>query len=281
MAKKKGKGGGSSRGGSESSPSMISRVFEGKDVIDRLLDRAGAEVDGRGAMDRFAAAIAAGKQAAEVIPGLFPKEPRFGGPEEALRLYGNLFGIWDRLVGGATADELSALVGRPPMAEEEPEEPSPSLPPIELPPRGSVQGVEVPHEVVEGTWQLLAELVPRERTRRQDRYSNLQSELSEWARMAEGLSGVGQETLEFLCFELAEMFDHAFDKRFGGVSFRALEAASGDEADRLQPYAADYVSETLDEAEDEEEEALSGDERLLVESYARRALVAMTGAVRG
>jgi len=284
MAKMKSKKGATGREAEGGEPSMIVRVFEGIDVVDRLLARASAEVDGRGAIARFTAAIAEGKKPPEVFPTLFAKEPRFGGPEEALRLYGNLFGIWDRLERGDDPEELGQLVlAAPETAVEEEEEGvtlEPVGPSVELPPRGSVEGKEVPYEVVEGTWQLLASMPPRERTRRQDRYGNLQSELSEWARMAEGLSGVGQETLEFLCFELAEMFDHAFDRRFGGVSFRALEEASPLDADRLQPYAADYVAETLDEAEDEEDEALSEEERLLVESYARRAIAGMTAAIR-
>jgi len=255
--------------------SGLARVFEGMDVLDRLLAKAGAEVDGRGAASRFAAAITEGKLPPQVIPGLFPKEPRFGGPEEAMRLYGNLFGVWDRLSSGV---DPTALERAAPVVEEEETPAGP--PPVELPPRGSIEGKEVPHEVVEGTWMLLADLAPRERTRRQDRYGNVQSELSEWARMAEGLSGVGQETLELLCFELAEMFDHAFGDRFGAVRFRALEGASSEEADTLQPYAADYVAETLDEAEDEEEEGLTDDERRVVERYARKAIVAMTAAVR-
>ncbi|HEY0839300.1 MAG TPA: hypothetical protein VGD74_03870, partial [Vulgatibacter sp.] len=259
--------------------SGLARVFEGMEVLDRLLARSGAEVDGRGATSRFAAAIAEGKTAPQVIPGLFPKEPRFGGPEEAMRLYGNLFGVWDRLASGMDPESIARPVERPAAAGEE-EAPPAGPPPVELPPRGSIEGREVPHEVVEGTWMLLADLAPRERTRRHDRYSNLQSELSEWARLADGLSGVGQETLELLCFEIAEMFDHAFGDRFGAVRFRTLESTSGDEADRLQPYAADYVAETLDEAEDEDEEALTSDERRKVEAHARRALVAMTAAVR-
>ncbi len=260
---------------------ILSRIFEGLDVVDRLLIQADAEVDGRGAASRFAAAIAEGKVPSDVIPSLFPKEPRFRGPEDAMRLYGNLFGLWDRLAAGADPEGLERVVSAPRETVDEEEALFEAIPPaVELPPRGSVAGAEVPHEVVEGTWQLLAGLPARERTRRQDRYQNIQSELSEWARLAEGLSGVGQETLEFLCFELAEMFDHAFDRRFGAVRFRTLESISGEDADRLQPYAADYVAETLDEAEDEDEEALTRDERMLIEGYARRALLGMTAAVR-
>lgn len=269
--------------GEEVSSSMVPRIFEGLEVVDRLLLKAGAGVDGRGAAERFVTAIEEGKHPSEVIPGLFPNEPRFGGPEEALRLYGNLFGIWDRMAVGDPPASLEAMILRPSLngagAEEEPEPPA-ALAVEALPLQGSIEGRQVPYEVVEGIWQLLASLAPRERTRRQDRYANLQSELSEWARLAEGLSGVGQEILEYLCFELAEMFDHAFGRRFGAVSWKALEEATPGDADRLQPYAADYLSESLEEAEDEDDEALEHEERVLVEALGRRAIVAMTAAVR-
>jgi hypothetical protein len=264
---------------------MIARIFEGPEVAGRLLQRAGAQVDLAGLLDRFAAAIAEDKLPPEVIPGLFPKEPRFGGPEDALRLYGNLFGIWDLLGGGSDREAIlsGSVLPEEDEAEEEELEEEEGPPPmsIELPPRGSVEGTEVPHEVVDGTWQQLESLVARERTRRQDRYSNTQSELAEWARLAEGLDGRAQELLEYLSFELAEMFDHAFGDRFGMVRYGELKAAAPDRADALQPYAADYVTEVLDEAEEDAEEPLTADEREVLERHARRALVAMTATTRG
>lgn len=146
-----------------------------------------------------------------------------------------------------------------------------------LPARGSIPGEVVPFEVVEGTWQMLESLPERERGRRLDRYENTQSELAAWVQDAEGLSDLGRETLEYLCFELAQMFDQAFGERFGSVGFAALEEAAPAEADRLQPYVVDYLDESLEEAEEEdEEEGLSPEERESVEALGRRAIVAMT-----
>ena len=269
------------RGEVAEAPSLA-RIYEGAEILDALLQRAGASVDVRGLVDRFQQAIAEDRRPPEVIPKLFAKEPRFGGPGDAMRLYSNLFGVWDLLVAGASADEI--LRGPVPQLEVRSagkESGGREGLSVELPPRGSVQGREVPYEVSEGIWQLLAQMPPRERTRRQDRYTNTQSELAEWARTVEGLGPAAQETLEYLCFELAEMFDHAFGDRFGRVRLRALMEADPDRADELQPYAADYVAEAIEDAEDEEEEPISPEELALLEKYARKALVAMTAATRG
>lgn len=260
----------------------LARVYEGIEILDALLHEAGAEVDGEQAIARLAAAIAERRPAAEVIPSLFPEEPHFAGSEYAMRLYGNLFGVWDLLLAGRSPEALGAARAPTPPPPEEalgPEEGGPME--YALPARGSIPGEVVPFEVVEGTWQMLQSLPERERARRLDRYENSQSELAEWARSAEALSDVGLETLEYLCFELAQMFDQAFGARFGAVPFAALEAAAPAEVDRLQPYAVDYLEESLDEAEeDEEEEGLPAEERATVEELGKRAIVAMTRALR-
>ena len=274
------KGGAERQRGEPAAAPTLARVYEGPELLGRLLEKAGASVDVPGLIERFQQAIAEDKLPPEVIPGLFPKEPRFGGAGDAMRLYSNLFGVWDLLTAGVAPEVI--LQGRveEELAAEAAEEEEPAGPTVELPPRGTIAGREVPYEVCEGTWQTLADLPPRERTRRQDRYSNTQSELAEWARTVEGLEPPAQETLEFLCFEVAEMFDHAFGDRFGQVRLKELLKADPDEADKLQPYVADYVAETLEEAEEEEEEAISPEELALLEKYARQALVAMTRAVK-
>ena len=274
------KGGDERERGEPTAAPSLARIYEGPELLGKLLEKAGASVAVPELLERFRAAITEDRLPPEVIPGLFPQEPRFGGPGDAMRLYSNLFGVWDLLTAGVAEEEI--LRGR--VAEEmngeaaEPEERAGTT--VELPPRGSIEGNQVPYEVCEGTWQVLADMPPRERTRRQDRYANTQSELAEWARTVEGLDAPAQETLEYLCFELAEMFDHAFGDRFGQVRLRELLKADADEADKLQPYAADYAAETLEEAEDEEEEAISPDELTFLEKYTRQALVAMTRAVK-
>jgi hypothetical protein len=275
--------GGAKRQHGGAGASSLARIYEGPELLDKLLQKAGASVDVRGLIERFREAIAQDKVPPEVIPGLFPQEPRFSGPDDAMRFYANLFGVWDLLTAGVPEEEIlrgPVEVEEEEAEEEEPEEQGLNGTEVQLPPRGSVQGNQVPVEIVDATWQLLGEMQPRERTRHQDRYANTQSELAEWARTVEGLEAPGQELLEYLCFELAQMFDNAFGDRFAGVRLRELEGANADEADALQPYAADYVAETLEEAEDEEDEAVTADEIALLDRYARRAIVAMTRATK-
>ena len=261
----------------------LARIYEGPEMVEKLLQKAGASVDMKGLVARFREAIAQDKVPPEVIPGLFAKEPRFSGPDDAMRFYSNLFGVWDLLTAGVPEEEiLAGPVATEAEAEEEGAEEPEERPgtTAELPPRGSVEGTQVPYEVSEATWQVLADMQPRERTRHQDRYANTQSELAEWARTVDGLDGAAQETLEYLCFELAQMFDNAFGDRFGAVRLRELEKANPDEADAMQPYVADYVAESLEEAEDDEEEPISAEELGLVDKYARKAIVAMSRATK-
>jgi hypothetical protein len=272
----------SRRGGEESlgerrsgGGSMLDRRYEGPEILGRLLARAGSTLDAAAAIRALASAQAEGREPPQVFPGLFPREPRFGGPEDALRTYGNLFGAWDLLEVGTDPAELLAPTPPPPP---EPEEGEPA-PRIELPPRGSVAGPQIPAEVVDAVWQHLDDLPARERTRRQDRYANVQSDLSEWSRRVPALSGVAEETLAHLCFELHEMFDVAFGDRLGGVAYRALEQGDPQAAAALQPHVLAYVTESLEEAEDEHE-GLPAAERGEVERRAAQASAAHTAAVR-
>ncbi|MFO7156438.1 MAG: hypothetical protein DIU72_007490 [Pseudomonadota bacterium] len=268
------------QGKKESSARELDRIYEGIDILDALLVEAGAEVDGKGAIARLAAAIAERRPASEVIPSLFPTEPRFASSEYARRLYGNLFGVWDLLLAGRSPEDLArARTPAPAPAREEFAFDQEGPPRYRLPPRGSVSGDVVPFEVVEGTWQMLQSLPEKELKRRLDRYENTLSELAAWPDLLEGLSDEARDALDQLCFELAQMFDQAFGDRFGEVRLVDLETADPDQAERLQPYAVDFLEEALDE-EEEEEGGLASSERRAVAAAGRRAIVAMTRAVR-
>jgi len=268
------------QGKKERSPRELDRIYEGIDILDALLVETGAEVDGKGAIARLAAAVAERRPASEVIPTLFPQEPRFAKSEYALRLYGNLFGVWDLLLAGRSPEELArARTPTPAPAPEELALDEEGPPRYRLPPRGSVPGDVVPFEVVEGTWQMLQSLPEKELQRRIDRYENVFSELATWPDVVAGLSDEARDALDQLCFELAQIFDQAFGNRLGAVGIAELEAADPAEADRLQPYVVDFLEETLDEEEDEEG-GLSPEDRRAVAEAGRRAIVAMTRAVR-
>jgi hypothetical protein len=115
------------------------------------------------------------------------------------------------------------------------------------------------------------------RTRRHDRYANVQSELSEWSQRVPAISPIAEETLAHLCFELHEIFDTAFGDRLSAVPFRALEEADASAAKEQQPDVLAYVAECLDEAEDE---GFPGEDRAEVERRAGQAVVALAAAVR-
>src|SRR4051812_12770845 len=65
----------------------LERVFEGPEVLDALLELAGSDANTLEVMARMAMAQESGLSASEVIPNLFPKEPRFSDPEVARSLY--------------------------------------------------------------------------------------------------------------------------------------------------------------------------------------------------
>src|SRR2546423_4153246 len=78
----------------------LPRVYEGEAVLAELLAVAGSPLPVATVKDVFAQAHAAHDPPSEAIPALFPEEPHFPSPELARRLYGNLFGLWDRVARG-------------------------------------------------------------------------------------------------------------------------------------------------------------------------------------
>ena len=70
---------------SETSAGIVP-VYEGPVVLDALLERAGSPQDFAAVTEVFRRAQEAGEPRSEVIPGLFPDEPRFESPDAARRL---------------------------------------------------------------------------------------------------------------------------------------------------------------------------------------------------
>lgn len=232
------------RGQGEDPSAGVVPVFEGPEVITALLRQAGSPHDADEAADAFRQAQAAGEPRAEAIPALFPDEPRFASPDDARRLYGNLFGLWARVAAGRSAqDDAPAPVAPPaPAAEPEP-----------LPERGSERGDVLSADLVEAVWKSLADLSPRELQRRRDRFTNQQPDLIAWLESVP-LPEVGGLAALDLAFEGWAMFEHAFGDRLGTVAFRdvrALEKEPPPLSD-VQPAFAAYVAEQLDALADDE-----------------------------
>lgn len=246
----------------------IGPVYEGPEVLSALLARAGSPHDAPGAAAIFARAQEAGEPRSAVIPALFPQEPRFDSPEDARRLYSNLFGLWARLAAGlGPHDDAPEVVPEPP-------------PPPPLPERGASPGDVVPADVVEAVWRHLAAAAPREVQRRRDQFQNAQPDLVAWLDAAP-LPEAGALAALDLAFESWAMLDQAFGDRLGTVEWKELRAFEEEPppAEASQPALAAYAAEQLDLLADEDP-AFGAPERAQVEKVGAAALAALTRAVR-
>ncbi len=246
-------------------PTGIARVYEGPELLSALLERAGSALSAPEVAQRFRAAIAAGEDRSDAIPALFEAEPRFASPDEARRLYGNLFALCDRLAAGED------IAGEAP--EPDPEiAPAPAPP---LPPRGASERAELAPELVEAVWKHLAALSERDRRRLEDRFENAQPDLAAWLDAAP-LPESGALAAQDLAFETWAMFDVAFGDRLGAPAFNDLRALEAEPPplETSQPALAAYVTEALDLAQDEDP-SFGAAERAQVERVVAAVAVAL------
>ena len=264
-------------------PPAIAHVYEGPEVLSSLLARAGSRQAADGVAETFRRAQARGEARSSVIPRLFDEEPRFESPEEARRLYGNLFGLWDRLASGGSADDDAPS----PASAPAPARTAPGAQPevaitevVPLPERGSQAGEVLESELVEAVWRHLDAAPPREVQRRRDRYANVQPDLYGWVDSVELPDGA-TFAVHDLVFEAWAMFDQAFGDRLEAVSFRELRALEEEppELESEQPALAAYISEQLDLLGDEEP-SFKPEERAEVERVLAIAGVALSHSVR-
>jgi len=246
----------------------ITPIYEGPEVLAALLAKAGSALDVDEVAARFTAAHASGEQRAAVIPSLFEEEPHFAGPDDARRLYGNLFGLWGRIAEGrGPHDDAPELVDEPPE-------------PPALPERGSVGGSSPPADVVDGMWRQLAAASQRDVQRLRDRFANTQPELGAWLDDLPLSDATAAAVLD-LSFETWAMFDQAFGERLGIAEWAELRSLEREpppvEADH--PALAAYVSEQLDNLSDEDPN-FGAAERAQVERALGAVTAALSAAVR-
>ncbi len=254
--------------------STLPRRWDGPEVLDPLLRRSQANVDSRGVIARITTALAEGLSAGEVIPALFPGEPRFGSPEEARLFYANVLGLWELLSAGTDPESLLASS----ESSEPRTPPPPEAPPPELPTRGLIDGPELPEDWVEYAWRALDGEPERDRRRRADRCENAQSELAQWPTLAEGLSDDARDRLTRFCFELWGLFDLAVGDRLGFVTIEALLQSRASEASARQPAVALHVARSLDEWE-ASDETPTPEDRGALEVAAGQLVVALSEAI--
>lgn len=249
-------------------PGSITPVYEGPEVLTALLGRAGSPHDAEEVAAAFSRALAAGEARSAVIPGLFPQEPHFESPDDARRLYANLFGLWARLAAGlGPHDDAPDVLPEPP-------------PPPALPLHGTTPGDTVPPATVEAVWRYLAGAPPREVRRRRDRFENAQPDLVAWLQ-ASPLPASGTVAALDLAFEAWAMLDQAFGDRVGSVPFQALREREAEPPplQETQPGIAPYVAEQLDNLADEDP-AFGPEERAQVEKTLANVVAAFTDLLR-
>jgi hypothetical protein len=239
--------------------------YEGPEVLSALLAQAGSPHEAEEVAEHFREAQAAGEPRSDVIPALFPEEPRFATPEDARRLYENLFGLWDRISAGlGAADDAPEAV------------PSPAARP---PDRGSLDGRELTPGFVEQAWRWLAALPVRDEARLRDRFGGAQPDLLAWLDQVE-LPDTGETAAHDLVFETWAMLDQGVDDRLGAVDWSELRELEAEPPplESVQPALAVYVAEQLDNLADEKP-AFGEAERAQVERVIAAAAAALTRVV--
>jgi hypothetical protein len=226
-----------SKSGSGANEVGLPREYEGPEALSALLARAGSPYSVEEVAERFQKAQGAGEDRSDLIPALFPDEPRFDSPDDARRLYGNLFALWDRLAAGLSiAENAPAAALEPPVAAR-----------LAAPQRGTARGTQLSSAVIESVWKYLDALPERDRRRLHDRFEGSQPNVVAWLDGAP-LPDEGALAAHDLVFEIWAMFDVAFGARVTAVEFRDLRALESEPPplEASQPPLAAYVAEALD-----------------------------------
>jgi hypothetical protein len=240
-------------------PRQFDHRFEGAAVLSALLEQAGSPFDVEQVLVTFRESRLAGLAPGDVIPTLFPEEPRFPDAGSAQRLFQNLLGLWDIALG------QPRLGGASPR----PRKPKP-VPPEPL-------GGDAPSpEWVESAWRYLDQDA-RARQRLLDSFENRQDALV--SRLdEEPLSDEGYGVLRALAFELHAMLELGCGAAPARVNPAALEASPGDGGGPAALLA--YADEALFEAEQDEEAPVPAGETAVVREWSRKLVAALWAARR-
>lgn len=246
--------------GKPSRQGAIPRVYEGSDVLSSLLSQAGSRFDAASCRDFFAKAQKDGLSTSDVIPSLFPSEPRFSAPEGAIRLYGNLFGLWDQVAAG----KAEAPQAAPPPTDSAPQEkPQP------------VQGEHADASFVESAWRYLADLPERDMARLRDRYEETQPQLAEFVREESPQSESGADTADAIAFECWAIYEMAFGPAPRRAGLARLKQIRASPPEPQEAAIGAYVQECLNEAEMDEQQPISQEERTSIEGIEKAVLAAL------
>lgn len=240
------------------SKASFERRFEGAAVLADLLEEGGSPYGPEEVLGQFRQARKSGLAPSDVIPTLFPEEPRFRDPGQARRLFQNLLGLWD-----LCQDDVNLQLAGP--------RPKTARP---LPP-GPWAGATPTSAWVETARRFLAQDA-RARTRLLHSFENRQDSLLTFLD-EQALSDEGYGVLQELAFELHAMLELGCRAAPGRVNPAALTKSP--EGDGGPSALLTYADEALFEAEQNEEAPVAAEERAALREWMRK-LVAALWAVR-
>ncbi len=242
--------------------SDLPRRYEGQTVLAELLSKAGSPYSIDDVKALFEEAIAEKETPSATFPELFEAEPHFASPEVAKRLYGNLFGLWDRIAQGETSEPTPEKPGKPERPGKQVAPPMPEAP-------APVSGREIDDAFVEAAFHFIEALPERERQKRFDRFEQRESEYLQALHLLKLSAGAEQVGLD-LGFELFVIAELALGERVGRTDFASLRSTQTSKA-QPQPALSRYLEEWLAEAMLDEQEPLSAEERARLEPLIRAA----------
>jgi hypothetical protein len=243
--------------------SAFQRAFESKEVLDELLELAGAELATEDVVEVFKEAARNGEQSSEIVPTLFDGEPRFKDPELARQLYQNLLGLWDLVARGGRL-ELDGKQKRPPREKRE------------RAPRPEPFGNSGPDEAfVEKAWQWLGDLDKRERDRLLHAFENRQDALLAFLD-EQALSDEAYACARYLLFELFSMIEVGHPPGTQQSSEGVLRGQAP--AEKAPSSLRAYAEEAVFEAEQDEQTPLSPADAGQVRAVVERGLSALWSA---
>jgi pyruvate/2-oxoglutarate dehydrogenase complex dihydrolipoamide acyltransferase (E2) component len=237
-------------------PSFAHR-FEDPGVLAELLAIAGSALSPDEVLARFRAARAEGTESSDVIPTLFPEQPRFPHPDVARRLFQNLLGLWD----ASASPGFRLATESPAPRRARPEKVGP-------PGRPGPSGPDADYVAAVRAW-LASDRRARERL--VDSFENRQDALL-GSLDERGLSDEGWGVLRQLAFELHAVLEHADGAAPASVPPEALE---GDPAAKVPVELIGLVDQALASTEQDGPGPAPAAERERLRTLGRQVLGAL------
>ena len=233
----------------------IERSFEGQEVLQKLLTQSGSLADVDDVAEAFKKAVKEHVPAPVVIQALWEDEPKFGSPDEAAQLFGNLLGLYELVASGAKLDLTTKAVK---VKREKAERPVPF-------------GEQEPDDhFIEAAWRYFDDF-PKERQRFEHAFENREDPLVSWLD-ASGLDDGGFSLARHLVGEVFAMLE------LGGRKVETIHEEMiplAGTLDALPTALSEWIDERLFEATTDEAEPMSQKQAAQVRDVVSRAAVAM------